>query len=60
MNKIKYKKIKPGVFQKISFDDVVLDTIKLSSLKEYKASLTDKLGRVTKLIKELEKLKADK
>lgn len=57
MDKIKYKKIKEGVFQKISYDDRIIDTLQLSNLKETEERLNDRLMRIKALIKKLEELK---
>lgn len=56
MDKIKYKKISEGIYEKISYDDVVIDTIKLENLKETKTRLEERLARLDALIKQLEEL----
>ena len=54
--KTTYKKIKPGIFEKISTDDIVVDVLNLKNLEQSRDVYKDRYERLDTLIKELKKL----
>jgi len=57
MNKITYKKIKEGIFEKISNEDKVVDILNLDNLEQSRDTYKERYERLDALIKELKKLK---